>query len=465
MMLDRVEIPRLVVAGTASGVGKTTFTVGLVRALRSHGLKVAVFKCGPDYLDPTYHARAAGTTPHNLDGWMMGREAVLGTFLRASAGADIAIIEGVMGLFDGASATNDGGSTAEIAKWLDAPVLLVVDTSGMARSIGAVGRGFADFDPEVRVAGLICNRVGSKSHLELLRDASGHLPVLGGLPENRSASFPERHLGLRSADERSVPDALISTWGELVADWCELEAIIALARKSGRLAAEPMAPPADRRESSCTVGIAFDEAFHFYYEDNLTRLENAGARLVRFSPIHDAELPPVGGLYLGGGYPEAHAAELAANASMRRQIAAFAAAGGVIYAECGGLMYLCSELRTLDGCVYPMCGVVTARTEMCERLQALGYVEVQTRRDSILGAAGLQFRGHQFRYSRIERLSNENESAFTIRRRRDGNALEEGFQTRNTIASYVHAHWASNPAVPSALVDACTRAAGKRFRT
>ncbi len=458
-MVNRVEIPRVVVAGIASGVGKTTFTVGLVRALRSRGLKVAVFKCGPDYLDPTYHARAAGTASHNLDGWMMGREAVIGTFVRASAGADIAVKEGVMGMFDGASATQEDGSTAEIAKWLDAPVLLVVDASGMARSIGAVARGFADFDPKVRLAGLICNRVGSKSHLEILSEASDRLPILGGLPQNQSMSFPERHLGLLTADERSVPDALLSAWGTLVGDWCELDAIVALAGRSGALPADPITPPAPRRKCKCIIGIAFDEAFHFYYEDNLRRLENAGARLIPFSPIHDTELPPVDGLYLGGGYPEAHAAELAANSSMRRQIAAFAAADGVIYAECGGLMYLCAELRTLDGCVYPMCGVVTARTEMCERLQALGYVEAQTQRDSILGAAGLHFRGHQFRYSTIERLSNEIEPAFTIRRRRDDHALEEGFQTRNTIASYVHAHWASNPAAPLALVEACTRAA------
>src|SRR5208282_2390389 len=177
-MLTRFEIPRLVVAGTASGVGKTTFTVGLVRALRARGLKVAVFKCGPDYLDPTYHARAAGTTAHNLDGWMMGREAVLGTFLRASAGADIAIIEGVMGLFDGASATDDGGSTAEIAKWLDAPVMLVVDVSGMARTVAAIARGVAAFDPELRLAGIFCNRVGSRGHLNILRRALSDLPVL-----------------------------------------------------------------------------------------------------------------------------------------------------------------------------------------------------------------------------------------------------------------------------------------------
>jgi cobyrinic acid a,c-diamide synthase len=461
-MLNNVSIPRLLIAGAASGVGKTTLTVGLVRAMRSRGLKVAVFKCGPDYLDPTYHARAAGTSAHNLDGWMMGREAVLGTFVRASAGADIAIIEGVMGLFDGASARDEGGSTAEIAKWLNAPVLLVVDASGMARSIAAIGHGFADFDLGVRLAGLICNRIASWSHLHLLREASDRLPVLGGLPTEGSASFPSRHLGLRAADEQSVPDALFSIWGELVSEWCELDAILSLAQKSGALATGPVAAPPGESASRCTIGVAFDEAFHFYYEDNLARLENAGARLVRFSPIHDTELPQVDGLYIGGGYPEVHAAELANNASMERQIAAFAAADGVIYAECGGLMYLCSELRTLDARVYPMCGVVPARTVMCERLQALGYVEAQTRRDSILGSAGLCFRGHQFRYSRLNILSAGIEPAFAIRRRRDGASLEEGFQTRNTIASYIHAHWASNPALALTLVDTAAHArAGK----
>ena len=465
-MSSEAKIPRLVVAGTGSGVGKTTFTVGLVRALAARGLTAAVFKCGPDYLDPTYHARATGSVSHNLDGWMMGREAVIATFARASAGADIAIIEGMMGLFDGASATQESGSTAEIAKWLAAPVLLVVDASGTARSIAALGQGFADFDREVRLAGLICNRLGSKGHLELLREASGRIRVFGGLPMDASASFPERHLGLLTADERAAPDQILSSWGTLVEDWCDLDAIVSLARESDSLAAKPNSAPLGQCETKCTIAIAFDEAFHFYYEDNLARLENAGARLVRFSPTHDAELPAADGLYLGGGYPEAHAAELAANASMRRQIASFAHSGGVIYAECGGLMYLCSELLALDKSRHAMCGVLPARTTMCERLQALGYVEVQTLRDSILGEAGLGFRGHQFRYSRIETLSDDIERAFTIRQRhQDSNSLEDGFQIRNTVASYVHAHWASNPAVPTALVSACIRTATHRSRT
>jgi cobyrinic acid a,c-diamide synthase len=457
-MRPEIKVPRLVVAGTASGVGKTTFTVGLVRALRSRGLKVAVFKCGPDYLDPTYHTRAAGCISHNLDGWMMGRDAVLATFARATAQADIAIIEGVMGLFDGASATEQSGSTAEIAKWLTSPVLLVVDASGIARSIAAVGRGFAEFDPEVNVAGLICNRVGGQAHLQLLREASGRPPVLGGLPKESSAGFPERHLGLRTADETTVPDALLSRWGDLVGEWCDLDRIISISATAGLLECEAAAiSPGDRHAIKSIIAVAYDEAFHFYYEDNLARLERAGARLIRFSPIHDATLPVADGIFLGGGYPEAHAAELENNASMRRQIHAFAAAGGAIYAECGGLMYLCSELRTLDGGVHSMCGVLPARTVMCERLQALGYVEAETRRDSIFGSSGVGFRGHQFRYSRVEPLSNEIEPAFVIRRRRDGFPLEEGFRIRNVIASYVHAHWASNPTMAEAMVEACIR--------
>ena len=460
-MRPETGIPRLVVAGASSGVGKTTFTVGLVRALRSRGLKVAVFKCGPDYLDPTYHARAAGVPSHNLDGWMMGRDAVIATFARASAGADIAIIEGVMGLFDGASATDQSGSTAEIAKWLDAPVLLVVDASGMARSIAAVGRGFAEFDPELHVAALICNRLGSKGHLQLLREASARPPVIGGLPNEVSAGFPERHLGLRTADEHAIDDALFQRWGELVGQWCDLDGIISFAAKAGRLRTDAPVAPLSLRESKCAIGVAHDEAFHFYYEDNLARLENAGARLIRFSPLRDARLPAVDGLYLGGGYPEAHAAELERNAAMRRQIAEFAARGGVVYAECGGLMYLCSELQTLDGVRYRMCGVIPARTIMCERLQALGYVEARTLYDSIFGPAGVGFRGHQFRYSRLESVPSGIVPALAIRRRRDGAALEEGFSLNNVIASYVHAHWASNPAMAQAMTEACVRAGEK----
>jgi cobyrinic acid a,c-diamide synthase len=456
-MAELFTLPRLVIAGTESSAGKTTFTVGLIGALRARGLTVAVFKCGPDYLDPTYHARAAGRQSHNLDGWMMGREAVLSTLTRGSAGADIAVIEGVMGLFDGASAQGEDGSTAQIAKWIGAPVLLVVNASGMARSIAAIAHGFATFDPDLRLTGLICNRVGSKGHLELLRQACERPPVLGGMPADQKLSFPERHLGLLAADDRSVPESLLASWSDIVTQWCDLDAIAALARSAEPLNAQRSGPAAASHRIKCKIAVAFDEAFHFYYVDNLSRLEQAGAQLVMFSPIHDAHLPDVDGIYIGGGYPEAYAEQLAANTTMRREIASFAAAGGVVYGECGGLMYLCSELRTLDGRDHPMCAVVPARTEMYDRLQALGYVEVRTHRQSILGAAGTQFRGHQFRYSRLTPFSSAPQSAFRIIRRYGGDQADEGFQIGNTIASYVHAHWASNPAAPMALVDACSR--------
>ncbi len=215
---QRRSIPRLLVAGTGSGVGKTTVMVGLTLALRARGLRVAVFKCGPDYLDPTYHARAAGAECHNLDGWMMGREAVARTFLEGSRGADVALMEGVMGLFDGASPTGEEGSAAEVAKWLGAPVLLVVDVRGMARTVAAVARGFVDFDPAVPLRGLLGNRVGSRGHLQILREACPSPPILGGLPVEARYQFPERHLGLRTADPDCVPDALLQPWGGLVED-------------------------------------------------------------------------------------------------------------------------------------------------------------------------------------------------------------------------------------------------------
>ncbi|HUY26878.1 MAG TPA: cobyrinate a,c-diamide synthase [Candidatus Binataceae bacterium] len=454
-MPDRIEIPRLVVAGTASGVGKTTFTVGLVRALRSRGLKVAVFKCGPDYLDPTYHARAAGTTAHNLDAWMMGRDAVLGTFARSCADADIAVIEGVMGLFDGVSPTTEEGSTAEIAKWLDAPVMLVVDVSGMARTVAAIARGVAAFDPKLRVAGILCNRVGSRGHLDILRSALSDLPVLGGLPNEPAVSFPERHLGLRTADEQAVPDSLLAALERVTGQWCDLDAILTVARTAPLVSCQLSAKADKASPSRCRIGVAFDEAFHFYYEFNLHLLESLGAELVYFSPISDRRLPDVNGLYIGGGYPEIHAEALSANRSMREQIAAFAARGATIYGECGGLMYMCSAITAVDGQTYPMVGVIPAQAIMRERLQALGYVEVETQSESVLGPAGLRFRGHQFRYSELRPLNDQIACAYRMVRRRDGQAVPEGYTVKNTLASYVHAHWASNPTIAERLVDAC----------
>ncbi|MES1260934.1 MAG: cobyrinate a,c-diamide synthase, partial [Acidobacteriota bacterium] len=344
----RTATPRIVIAGTHSGVGKTTVVAALCGAFRQMGLRVSVFKCGPDYLDLTYHSRAAGVRSQTLDAWMMGREGVLSTFQSASQGSDIVVIEGVMGLFDGVEPTSNAGSAAELAKWLGAPVLLVIDSAGMSRSVAAMAAGFASFDPGLRVAGVICNRVGGRTHLEMLRAASTSVPVLGGLPSDPGRSFPERHLGLRSADAASLPAALFEAWAAHAAAWCDTGRILEIARTAEDLVvASLVARSLPRR--SCRIGIALDEAFHFYYDENLRLLREAGAELVEFSPLAATRLPEVDGLYLGGGYPEAHAAALAENEALRREIFGFCASGKPVYAECGGLMYLCDGIRQPDG--------------------------------------------------------------------------------------------------------------------
>ncbi len=363
-----------------------------------------------------------------------------------------------MGLYDGASPTDESGSTAEIAKWLDAPVILTVDAGGMARSLAAVVAGFRAFDPAVRLAGAIANRVGGRGHLDLLRQALREPPVLGGFPRDAEHAFAERHLGLHTADEGTLPESLLDHWGALAAEWFSLDAIVELARSSPPFdaASEPATEPAGVR---CRLGIARDEAFHFYYEDNLRRLEALGAELVPFSPLHDATLPAVDGLYLGGGYPEVHAAALSANTAMRNAVARFGLEGGPVYAECGGLMYLTRAIVTGDGQEHAMVGLLPGAARMCSTLQALGYVEVETRKSTLLGPAGTRFRGHQFRYSELSPSPSpeEVEHVYSLRRRRGDTTVQEGYRVQNALASYVHAHWASNPGVAAGLVESCAR--------
>lgn len=421
-------VARLVIAGTSSGAGKTTVATGLIAAL---GTRVAPFKVGPDFIDPSYHALAAGRPGRNLDAFLSGHELIAPLFRHGSSNADIAVIEGVMGLYDGASGRGELASTAHVAKLLRAPVVLVVDAAAMARSVAAIVHGYRTFDSDVNVAGVILNRVGSEAHAALLREALDGTAVLGAIPRDPRLEVPERHLGLvpvaeRGARARAVIDRLKAS----VAAHCDLEALVALARSApaiGGPAWEPGDAPARKR-----VAIARGPAFSFHYEENLELLRGAGAELISFDPLADT-LPDADALILAGGFPEVFGAELSANEALRHDIAAFT---GPILAECGGLLYLAREL---DG--DPMCGVLDVTASMGRRL-TLGYREVTATVDHPVWPAGTTVRGHEFHYSTVTPTGN----AWT----RTG-----GHVRRGVHASYLHTHWAATPEVAERLVNAC----------
>lgn len=449
---------RVVVAGTHSGVGKTTVATGLMAAFAARGRRVAGFKVGPDFIDPSYHALATGRPGRNLDAFMSGASMIPPLFAHGAAGADLAIVEGVMGMFDGAAGAGELASTAQVAKLLGAPVLLVVDCSALARSVAAVVHGFASFDSGIGVAGLVLNRVASDRHEELLRQALDPLgfPVLGVLRRHPALATPERHLGLVPAAERRA--AALRTVADLAAaltEACDLQAVAAVAAAAAPLAVTPWEPEApsdtiaqgperpERPERNVRIGIASGPAFTFLYQENLELLEAGGAELVPVDPTADEALPErVAGLYLGGGFPETHAEALAANGPLRAAVRRFAAAGGPVVAECGGLLYLA---RTLDG--HPMCAVLPADGRMTDRL-SLGYRRARAAGRSSLAAAGADLRGHEFHYSRVEPAAGT-DPAWLL----DGDRTE-GFVAAGVHASYLHTHWAAFPEVAARLVAA-----------
>jgi cobyrinic acid a,c-diamide synthase len=350
----------VLIAGTHSGAGKTTVTIGLIGALRRRGLTVQPFKVGPDFIDPLHHQHASGRPPRNLDGWMLSEQDNRAAFARATADADVAVIEGVMGLFDGADAKTDCGSAAELAKLLGIPVVLVIDAGAMARSAAALIHGYHSFDPQLRLAAVIANRIGTRSHAQMIRDAvAGEVPILGALPRVGDLTVPERHLGLHLPHE--AREDYVERLAELIEGHIDLDLLLQI----GAIDRPATAPAAVAGENVATVriGVARDEAFCFYYTDNLELLEQAGAELVEFSPLSDPVPAGLDGLYIGGGYPELHAAELAENSDTRKTIRRLAASRLPIYAECGGLMYLAQALQ-VNGHTYPMCGVLPFRTEM-----------------------------------------------------------------------------------------------------
>ncbi|MEV0401280.1 cobyrinate a,c-diamide synthase [Actinoallomurus sp. NPDC050550] len=445
-----MRIPRLVIAAPASGSGKTTVATGLMAALTARGLDVSPHKVGPDYIDPGYHALAAGRPGRNLDPWLTSEDLVAPLFLHGARGADVAVIEGVMGLFDGAEAAGGGGfaSTAHVARLLDAPVVLVVDASSAGRSVAALVHGFVTYDSTVRIGGVILNRVGSDRHERICRAAIEEtgLPVLGVLRRHADAGTPSRHLGLIPAAERSA-DAVrtVERLGALVAESCDLQGLLALAHGAPPIAADPWDPavglPDGVAGARPVVAVAGGPAFTFGYTENDELLNAAGAEVVPFDPLRDEALPEgTRGVVIGGGFPEMYAPELAANEPLRRQVAAF---GGPIYAECAGLLYLA---RTLDGA--PMCGVVDAEARMTSRL-TLGYREAVAVADSPVTRTGERFRGHEFHRTAVVSGPGA-EPAW-----RWPGSGPEGFAGRNRLASYLHLHWAGSPEMASRFAGAC----------
>jgi cobyrinic acid a,c-diamide synthase len=455
-----MAVPRLVIAGTQSNVGKTTVTLALLAALKARGRRVQPFKVGPDYIDAGHHTAAIGRPSRNLDGWMLKAETNRGTFLRAAADADIAIIEGMMGLFDGSSPTSEIGSTAEMAKLLGAPVLLVIDGSAMARSAAAMVSGYAKFDPALKVAGVLFNRVSSEGHFQLLKEAvetEAKVPVVGYLKPDKTLTIGDRHLGLRTAIEQGSTD-LYDKLGRAAAETVDLDKVEALARSvndewlevKGMDKTSPHGSPFTSHQL-VRVGVAYDPAFCFYYPENLELLEAEGAELVRFSPMRDRVLPEVDLLYLGGGYPELYGDALAKNSSIRGAIRDFAERGGTIYAECGGLMYLTQAIRDFEGLAHEMVGLFPAEAVMRKPGLTLGYREIELAKPCVIGSVGLKVRGHEFHYSSLV-SKGPLDYACAVTDAKEQPRTPDGLVRGNTVALYAHLHFSSQPAVARALV-------------
>ncbi len=461
----------LVIAGAASGVGKTTVAAGIMGACCRRGLSVAPFKVGPDYIDPGFHACAAAAPSRNLDTWLTSPEEVKNIYRRGAAGADISVIEGVMGLFDGRAGARGEGSTAEVAALVSGAVVLVADCARQARSLAPLLAGFAGFDEDVSIAGCILNNAGSPEHARILRDAAREagVPVLGVLPRRPEMSLPARHLGLVPAGEREHFREKMELVTDHVQENVDIGALLAIA-KAGPAARQPEIDNPSwlgrgcgepERSGGARLAVARDEAFSFYYVDGLEALAAAGAELVWFSPLNDEGLPACDALYLGGGFPEMFADRLEANAAMRESIAGAIAAGLPTYAECGGLVYLCRHLE-VEGRRYRMAAALPLSARMTGRRQALGYVEATASRGNILMPAGATVRGHEFHWSAID--WDGGNFAYKCRSGRRGRCDPEGFCSGSVLASYVHLHFGGNRAAANAFVAAAGGAGEARAR-
>ncbi|MCD7035841.1 cobyrinate a,c-diamide synthase [Metabacillus sp. GX 13764] len=446
---------RIMIAGTESGAGKTTITLAIMAALIKKGWKVQGFKCGPDYIDPAFHTEVTGRPSRNLDSWMLNKSTLLDVFHHGMQGADIAVIEGVMGLFDGKNPFNNEGSTAEISSLTKTPVLLCLDCWAMGRSAAAVVKGFQSFDSTVKIGGVIVNKAAGEGHYQMIKTAVEKecgLPVIGYFPNDLELSMPERHLGLVQAAENQDLAALFNKLAEQALKTINLDLLFEISQK-GNFPAEKSIFTC-KKEPLAAIAVARDKAFSFYYEENLELLEACGAKILPFSPLEGEKVPSgAAGIYLGGGYPEIFANELS---NAKETIASIKQAyekGMPILAECGGFMYLTEELETAEGQVYKMAGLIPGRAKMEKQLQALGYLEAAGLEGSTLLPEGMAIRGHVYHHSQYEGPSKK--AAYKIKE------SPAGFTQKNLMAGYAHFHFASNPEFPQNFVGLCLKAAGK----
>lgn len=454
----RCNVPRIVIAAVHSSSGKTIITTGLIAALTQKNIKVQAYKVGPDYIDPGYHALASGRPSYNLDTWLMGgKEAVKDFFLSTSQKADICIIEGVMGLYDGGK---EGiSSTAEIAKLLDAPVLLVIDAKSMGESAAALAYGFQQYDQEVALAGIILNRLGSENHKNIIVQALNKLslPVFGAWRRDEAIFLPERYLGVLPIQENK-DISFLSTLAGAATKQMDLKGIYQLAQKTRPMPIVPLKENiSGEPKLSICLAIAQDEAFTFYYEDSLQLLKAMGAKIIFFSPLRDSKIPAADGVILGGGFPELFAARLSSNKSMLSSFYDCFTSGMPIYAECGGYMYLKEELACLDGNTYKMASLIPGKSIMKQKLQMIGYIEAQITNDSILGNRGSILRGHEFHFSQEDCFSASENSVLLCQRLRDGKLYKAGYADKNIFASYLHLNFSGMKEAAWQFMLACNK--------
>jgi cobyrinic acid a,c-diamide synthase len=447
------------IAGTASGVGKTTTALALMAAFRQRGFAVQPFKCGPDFLDTGHHTVVSGRVSRNLDTWMLDGETNQTIFENACMGADVAIVEGMMGLFDGVAGGTEEGSSAEIAKLLHLPVILVLDASKSSRSIAAVVKGFETFDPGVRMAAIVLNGVAGESHFRMLERSicsTSDVPILGWLPRNPAVMIPERHLGLHTAAEQTNVQVRFDALAAFAETNLKIDLLL--------LRDHPWNPDRTTRSKTSImrsgqtrIGVARDRGFSFYYEDNFDLLRECGAEIIEFSPLSDEHLPAeLDGLYLGGGYPELYAEQLSENRTMLAEVRAFADAGKPIYAECGGMMYLAQSLTNLEGNAFAMTGVLPITVEMTKRLVHFGYAGVEFMEDCLLGKKGTMVRGHSFHCSQAT-ITGDLQTLYRVRYSLSGREEIEGYSRGNLLASYIHLHFRGNPSLAAAFVTEANR--------